>query len=465
MHEHAPFLTGTGVDNIARTMGLITLMGQVTPQVADKFRTGGGLAYADYPGFHDAQAADSAAVNDASLIDTIVPLTGLVDRLREGIDVADIGCGEGHAINLLAREFPASRFWGFDFSAEALEPARAEAAAWGLTNATSSSATSRARWRTEAYDLVTAFDAIHDQAHPGAGAGQHPRSLRPGGTFLMVDIKASSQLENNLDLPWASFLYAVSTVHCMSVSLGQGGDGLGTVWGTELADPDAPGRRVHRRSTQHELEQDPFNAYFVSPALRVTRSRADGGGSVRQHHEQHRQVVGGQPPGAALADHLPPGAPVELDGRGGLLHDVEHRRPARLADRRHRRGQQRLAHARDPARCGRRTGPPRRRAPRAAGRAGGPQVGLQPRLHPRHSHVADHAAVELGDPGRVLVGPGDEVLHRERQRPVLRVARVRPLRGQHVGKRGDVLRAPLTDDDLTHAANSRSPVEGAHESG
>ena len=81
-------------------------MGQVTPQIVEKFRTGGGLSYDDYPGFHDAQAEESAAVNDAALVDTIIPLTGLVDRLRAGIDVADVGCGEGHAINLLAREFP-----------------------------------------------------------------------------------------------------------------------------------------------------------------------------------------------------------------------------------------------------------------------------------------------------------------------------------------------------------------------
>jgi ubiquinone/menaquinone biosynthesis C-methylase UbiE len=261
--EQVPFLTGTGVDNIARTMGLITLMGEVTPKVLQTFRAGGGLTYADYPGFHDAQAADSAAVNDASLIDTIVPLTGLVGRLREGIDVADIGCGEGHAINLLAREFPNSRFWGFDFSADALVPARAEAASWGLTNATFVECDVAGELDVEAYDLVTAFDAIHDQAHPGRVLGNIHRSLRPGGTFLMVDIKASSQLENNLELPWASFLYTVSTVHCMSVSLGQDGDGLGTVWGTELATQmlqDAGFTRVQLR----ELEQDPFNAYFVS---------------------------------------------------------------------------------------------------------------------------------------------------------------------------------------------------------
>ena len=88
-------------------------------------------------------------------------------------------------------------------------------------------------------------------------------ALRPDGTFLVVDIKASSNLEDNLDLPWASFLYTTSLFHCMSVSLGQGGDGLGTVWGVQTAE------RMLREAgfsevVVHELEEDPFNAYFVA---------------------------------------------------------------------------------------------------------------------------------------------------------------------------------------------------------
>jgi hypothetical protein len=112
---------------------------------------------------------------------------------------------------------------------------------------------------------VTAFDAVHDQAHPAKVLANVHGSLRPGGTFLMVDINASSNLEQNADLPWASFLYAVSTTHCMSVSLGQGGDGLGTVWGVELAEQmlrEAGFAEV----TRHDLDDDPFNAYFVARA-------------------------------------------------------------------------------------------------------------------------------------------------------------------------------------------------------
>ena len=263
--DFAPFLTGAGPDNLARTMRYLTLMGQVSPLVAEKFRTGGGLSYTDYPDFHHLMAKDSAAVNDASLIDTILPLTGMVDRLQAGIDVADVGCGEGHAINLMAQAFLASRFTGIDFSDDALTAGRAEAAAWGLTNVTFETRDAATTDSVAAYDLITAFDAIHDQAHPATVLANIHRALRPGGTFLMIDINASSRLEDNLELPWASFLYAVSTVHCMSVSLGQGGDGLGTVWGVQTAErmlAEAGFTEVRR----HELEQDPFNAYFVARA-------------------------------------------------------------------------------------------------------------------------------------------------------------------------------------------------------
>jgi SAM-dependent methyltransferase len=261
----APFVTGPTAENFARSMKLVTLMGQVTPLVIDKFHTGGGLSYDDYPGFHAAMAEESAAVNDGSLLATIVPLTGLADRLRSGIAVADIGCGQGHAINLLAREFPASTFTGIDFSDDALVAGRAEAAAWGLTNVVFETADAAALDRHAAFDLVTAFDAIHDQAHPARVLGNIHRALRPGGRFLMIDINASSHLEDNVELPWASVLYAISLVHCMSVSLGQGGDGLGTVWGVQTAE------RMLREAgftevVRHDLEEDPFNAYFVATA-------------------------------------------------------------------------------------------------------------------------------------------------------------------------------------------------------
>ena len=263
--DHAPFVTGAGADNLTRSMRYVVMMGQAAPLVVERFRTGGGLSYDDYPGLHDQMAAESAAVNDASLLDTIVPVTGLTDRLETGIRVADVGCGEGHAINLLARAYPASSFVGYDFSEEALVVGRAEADAWGLSNARFETRDVAALDAESEFDLVTAFDAIHDQAHPATVLGNIHRALRPGGTFLMVDINAQSNLEDNLDLPWASFLYAISLVHCMSVSLGQGGDGLGTVWGVQTAE-----RMVREAGftdvVVHDLEEDPLNVYFVARA-------------------------------------------------------------------------------------------------------------------------------------------------------------------------------------------------------
>ena len=259
---HAAFLSGDSPDNLARVMRYVGLMGRISSKVVEKFRTGGGLSYDDYPDFHDIQAGESAAVNDASLLDTIIPVTGFVDRLRDGIAVADIGCGQGHAINLLARAYPHSTFVGYDFSAEAITAARAEAAEWGLSNAAFREH-DVAQPPPATYDLVLAFDAIHDQAHPATVLENIRQATRADGAFLMVDIKAQSNLEDNLELPWASFLYAISTLHCMTVSLGQDGDGLGTVWGVQTAE-----RMVREAGFSivevHDLEEDPFNAYFVA---------------------------------------------------------------------------------------------------------------------------------------------------------------------------------------------------------
>lgn len=85
------------------------------------------------------------------------------------------------------------------------------------------------------YDWITTFDAIHDQKDPDRVLAAIQRALRPDGVYLMQDIKGSSHLQNNLEHPIGPLLYTLSTMHCMTVSLAQGGAGLGTVWGKELA--------------------------------------------------------------------------------------------------------------------------------------------------------------------------------------------------------------------------------------
>jgi 2-polyprenyl-3-methyl-5-hydroxy-6-metoxy-1,4-benzoquinol methylase len=263
--ERAALLTRqAGPDNFARVAQFIPMLGEVEQKIVGCFRAGGGLSYGDYPRFHALMAEQSGEVFDAALVDVILPMAaGLPDRLRSGAEVADFGCGSGHAVNVMAQAFPASRFTGVDFSEEGLAVGSAEADRLGLTNATFERHDLADMDVTEAYDVITAFDAIHDQAQPDRVLRNIYRALRPGGVFLMVDIKASSQLQDNIGVPLATYLYTVSTMHCMSVSLAFGGAGLGTVWGRQLAlkmlgDAGFTDVRVE------EIETDPINYYYVA---------------------------------------------------------------------------------------------------------------------------------------------------------------------------------------------------------
>ena len=263
--EHAAFLTrAAGPDNLGHLMQLVPLLASVEEPIVACFRNGGGVPYSAYPRFHQLMAEDSATVHDGALVDSILPVVpGLIDRLHAGIEVADIGCGQGHAINLMAAAFPNSRFTGYDFSAEAVEAGRREAQHIGLTNATFELRDVTDLGLTDAYDLITAFDAIHDQAHPSRVLAGIAAALRTTGVFLMVDIQASSHLHENLDLPWGPFLYTVSTMHCMTVSLALEGTGLGTVWGEQVALTmleEAGFSKVQIKT----LEHDTFNDYYIA---------------------------------------------------------------------------------------------------------------------------------------------------------------------------------------------------------
>jgi SAM-dependent methyltransferase len=263
--SHAAVLTrAAGPENLAQLMQYIPMLGGVETRVLESLRHGGGLDYSEYPGFQRTMAQESATVNDAVLVDGILPLVpGLPERLAAGIDVLDVGCGSGHAINLMARAHPNSNFVGYDFSTEGIAAARAEAAAWGLANARFEVVDAAGIEEPGHFDLVTAFDAIHDQAHPAQVLANVRSALREDGVFLMVDIKASSNVEDNAALPWGSYLYTISMFHCMSVSLGLDGDGLGTVWGTQLAERML-GEAGFTDVEIVDVPADPFNAYFVA---------------------------------------------------------------------------------------------------------------------------------------------------------------------------------------------------------
>lgn len=268
--EHAAFLIrDSGIDNMAVFMQYISLLGDVEQKVIECFRKGGGVPYSAFPRFQQLQAQDTARVFDARLIDQIVPLVdGLEDRLRAGIDVLDVGCGQGHAINLMARTFPNSRFTGYDISKEGIEAAREEAKQMGLTNVKFEVRDVASINEYEKYDLITAFDVIHDQAQPakvlkGIFNALRNKQEEGGGIFLMQDMAASSKLEENMENPLGPTLYSISTMHCMTVSLAYNGEGLGTVWGRQKAEQMLKEAGFSEKIEVREVPGDIFNYYYI----------------------------------------------------------------------------------------------------------------------------------------------------------------------------------------------------------
>jgi SAM-dependent methyltransferase len=263
--EHAAFLTrAAGPSNLAGATQFIVLLAGVESSVVDCFRHGGGVPYSEYTEFHRLMAEDSGALFDVALIDGILPLVpGLPSRLEEGIDVADVGCGSGHAINVIAAAYPRSRCVGYDFSAEGIAAGQAEAASLGLANAEFVVRDAASLGEQSRFDLVTAFDAIHDQARPDRVLAGIAAALRPGGVFLMVDIAASSRVHENMQFPLAPFLYTVSCMHCMTVSLAHGGAGLGAMWGEQTARAMLAEAGFGRVEVER-IEDDLLNNYYVA---------------------------------------------------------------------------------------------------------------------------------------------------------------------------------------------------------
>jgi 2-polyprenyl-3-methyl-5-hydroxy-6-metoxy-1,4-benzoquinol methylase len=262
--EHAASLTrAAGPGNMAQMAQFTALMGGVEDDIVECFRAGGGVPYSRFPKFQELMAEMSGQVHDAALIDGELALVdGLTDRLRAGIDVCDVGCGQGHAINLMAKEFPNSRFTGFDFSDEGIATAQKEAAELGLTNVTFEVKDAATLDGSMKFDFITVFDAIHDQAKPDVVLKGIADSLKPGGVFLCVDIGGSSNVQDNLEHPLAAMLYSVSTFHCMTVSLALDGAGLGTMWGEQKANEmfrDAGFTSVETT----RVPEDIINVYYV----------------------------------------------------------------------------------------------------------------------------------------------------------------------------------------------------------
>jgi SAM-dependent methyltransferase len=193
-----------------------------SPRITQAARTGDGVGWHEH--VHDVFDGCERFFRpgySANLLSSWLPaLDGVVEKLTRGAEVADVGCGHGSSTILMATAFPASTFVGFDYHDESIATARERAAAAGVADRVRFEVAPAAAYSGGGYDLVTMFDCLHDMGDP-AGASRHVReTLKPDGTWMIVEPAAGDRVEDNLN-PVGRAYYGFSTLLCTPASLSQ----------------------------------------------------------------------------------------------------------------------------------------------------------------------------------------------------------------------------------------------------
>src|SRR6185437_13981906 len=192
------------------------------PRIAESFRTGAGMGW----GEHDQgviQGCEKFFKSGyvANLMSAWIPsLEGVKEKLEKGAKVADVGCGKGAATLLMAKAFPNSQFFGFDYHDGSIEGARASAQKQNASRNVTFSMASAKGFPGTNYDLVTVFDCLHDMGDP-VGAAKHVReALAPDGTWMIVEPFANDEMKDNMN-PVGRMYYSFSTLLCTPCSRSQ----------------------------------------------------------------------------------------------------------------------------------------------------------------------------------------------------------------------------------------------------
>ena len=191
--------------------------------IENAFKTGEGVRWGDQPECLFCGVAKFFRPGyQAHLINEWLPaLDGVTEKLERGARGADVGCGHGLSSVMIAKAFPNSEFVGYDFHEGSIEAAREHAKAHGVeANARFEVALAKQFDGSESYDLICFFDCLHDMGDP-AGAAAHVReSLKPDGTWMIVEPMAQDAIEDNLN-PVGRLYYSASTMVCVPTSLAQ----------------------------------------------------------------------------------------------------------------------------------------------------------------------------------------------------------------------------------------------------
>ena len=192
------------------------------PKVQAAFKSGGGVAWGDQAGCMFCAVARffRPGYHNHLVASWLPALDGVVKKLEAGARVADVGCGHGWSTVMMAKAFPKSQFFGYDFHPDSIRDATAHAKEHGVT-ANAHFAVGLAKdYEGKDFDLVTCFDCLHDMGDPAGAAAHIRRSLKPDGTWMIVEPMAGDALQHNLN-PVGRLFYAGSTMICLPTSRSQ----------------------------------------------------------------------------------------------------------------------------------------------------------------------------------------------------------------------------------------------------
>jgi SAM-dependent methyltransferase len=192
------------------------------PRIAESFRTGAGMGWHEHEDgvFHGCEKFFRPGYA-ANLASTWIPaLDGVKEKLEAGARVADVGCGKGASTLLMAKAFPKSRFYGFDYHDKSIEAARESAKREGIADRVTFDAAKAKEYPGKDYDFVAVFDCLHDMGDPVGAAAHVRQSLGENGTWMIVEPFANDELKDNLN-PVGRVYYSFSTLLCTPCSRSQ----------------------------------------------------------------------------------------------------------------------------------------------------------------------------------------------------------------------------------------------------
>ena len=227
--EESPFFMGGFIQGIIPNLS-------VTPKVLEAFKDGKGVKQSEYPPetFESMERSTANMYRNQLVKHWLPAIPHVVKALEEGGSALDVGCGSGRCAIALAQAFPTAKLFGFDAHPGSLERARNNARAAGLGDRVTFEVVDCTKLPAAKFDFISTFDVVHDSIDPVGLLRSIRGALKSGGTYLMVEVNVSARLEDNVNA-MGRMMYSMSTLYCMSVSLGGGGAGIGACMGEDKA--------------------------------------------------------------------------------------------------------------------------------------------------------------------------------------------------------------------------------------